>query len=359
MTVGIRSGLVLVLAVALTASVLAQRGRGRGGPPPAAAEEIERSPQEQQDIDTALDVVDAVVDGTQPAPTDIPIVWESNHFFRSADGNVYSPYTLAIDASSLAAPGVALYVRVVSKEAAPAEAAPEAAPDAADQPEPDPFPWERIYFIDIEGADANVSRPMQLSPGQYEVIVLVKEGTPEEQAADAPPLEVGVLRHDLTVPDYAQPGLSVSSVLVTTAIEPAPADFTAEEQDQDPYVALGGVRLVPAPGSQASKSGAMQVFFFIYGAGDRNGTPDVQVGFNFYTQVADGEKYFNKMAPLELNAQTLPPGFDLNAGNQLFSIVDIPLASFPAGDYRVEITVADKIDGGMLTDNANFSLLAD
>lgn len=331
-----------------------------GGSAPLVAQDeqpeaVERSPQEQQDIDAALTVVDAVVDGTQPAPTDIPIVWKSNHFFRAVDGNVYSPFTLGIDASALTAPGVALYVRVVSKEAAPAEAVPaEADPDA----EPDPFPWERIYFIDVEGADASVSRPMQLLPGEYEVLVLVKEETPEEQAADAPPSKVGVLRHDLTVPDYPEGALSVSSVVVTTAIEPAPVNLTPEQQDEDPYSAMGGLRLVPAADGQVNKSDQMQVFFFIYGAGDRNGSPDVQVEFNFYTRVADGEKYFNKMAPLELNAQTLPPGFDLNAGNQLFSIIDLPLAAFPAGDYRVEITVTDNIGNGMLTDSANFSLLA-
>src|SRR5690349_1822794 len=52
-------------------------------------EQDKRSKQEQQDIEALVKLVDAVSMGTQPAPTDIPVKWESNHFVRGSDGATY------------------------------------------------------------------------------------------------------------------------------------------------------------------------------------------------------------------------------------------------------------------------------
>ena len=43
------------------------------------------------------------------------------------------------------------------------------------------------------------------------------------------------------------------------------------------------------------------------------------------------------------NATTLPPAFDMSLGHQLQTGQAVPLASFPAGDYRLEIKVTDKL----------------
>src|SRR5688572_4765105 len=96
-------------------------------------QQTQRTPQEQRDIQTLVQVVDAVAAGKQPAPTDIAVTWESNHFVRGGDGSTYIPFTLAINPTQLAMPSASVYVRVMSKEqvaaaaaaAAPAAAAPE------------------------------------------------------------------------------------------------------------------------------------------------------------------------------------------------------------------------------------------
>ena len=72
-------------------------------------------------------------------------------------------------------------------------------------------------------------------------------------------------------------------------------------------------------------------------------------GLQLPSALAEGEKYFNKTAPQPLNATTLPPEFSIAAGHQLPGSLVIPLSSFPAGDYRLEIKVTDKPSGGMLT----------
>ena len=57
-----------------------------------------------------------------------------------------------------------------------------------------------------------------------------------------------------------------------------------------------------------------------------------------------------------LNAQTLPKEWDAAAGHQLQSGQAVPLASFPEGDYRLEIKVTDKIANKTLIRDVNFSV---
>ena len=90
---------------------------------------------------------------------------------------------------------------------------------------------------------------------------------------------------------------------------------------------------------------------------DATNKPDVTVEYNFYQrQAGQPEKFFNKTNPQNLNAQTLPPQFDLAAGHQLQSGQAVPLASFPEGDYRLEIKVTDKIANKTLTREFNFTV---
>jgi hypothetical protein len=73
--------------------------------------------------------------------------------------------------------------------------------------------------------------------------------------------------------------------------------------------------------------------------------------------MAGAEKFFNKTAPQNLNAQTLPPQFDVAAGHQLQAGQAVPLASFPEGEYRLEVKVTDKIANKSLTRDVNFTVV--
>ena len=100
------------------------------------------------------------------------------------------------------------------------------------------------------------------------------------------------------------------------------------------------------------------MILWIYGAqAAASGKPDVTIDYNFHQKLAEGEKYFNKTAPQQLNAQTLPPEFSVAAGHQLPGSLVVPLASFPAGDYRLEIKITDKASGKSATQNVNFTVL--
>ena len=105
-----------------------------------------------------------------------------------------------------------------------------------------------------------------------------------------------------------------------------------------------------------SKTGELTVVFWVYGQTLSDGKPDVSIEFNFHTKQGDGtEKYFNKTAPQELNAKTLPE-FNAAAGHQLLGSQTIPVSVFPAGDYRLEIKVTDKPSGKVVTQNVTFTV---
>jgi hypothetical protein len=308
----------------------------------------------------------------------IAVKWQSQHFVKGQSGDTYVPFTVTVDKAQLSR-GAALYVRIVDAEQATAFAAAMAAmmtppaqgakPPAA-PPRPS-FAWDRVHFIDVPDG-GQLSRAVQLKPGQYVAFIAVKEKSPapagnqrndrNRNDRNAPPAAAeagpsGLLRHEITVPDYNVPDLRTSSVIVAQSVEPLTAPLPADQQEANPYV-FGPMRIVPSLDGRFSNSGELSIIFWIYGAKEAaSGKPDVVVDYNFHQRLAEGEKYFNKTAPQPLNAETLPPQFSVAAGHQLPGSLVIPLSSFPAGDYRLEIKVTDKPSGSELTQSVNFTVL--
>ena len=398
----VRRVLTLCLATILVSAVspvFAQRNNENNKKP----QQSTRSPQEQQDVQALVQVVDTALaadvgisvtppangapPAAPPAPKklafgapdrasgDIPIKWEVNHFVKGQT-DTYIPFTLSVDRSSLAS-GAALYVRIVTAEQADAFASMVAAMMTPAQGKDKPaavtrpmFAWDNASFVDIpEGG--NLSRAVQLKPGQYVAFIAVKEKTAAAAAgnqrnnrndrnqsnanAASPAGKTGLLRHELTVPDFTAADLTTSSVIVARAVEPVTTPPT--DQEANPYV-FGPMRIVPSPDGKFAKSAELSVIFWIYGAqAAGTGKPDVTIDFNFHQKLAEGEKYFNKTAPQQLNAQTLPPEFSVAAGHQLPGSLVVPLTSFPAGDYRLEIKVTDKASGKSVTQNVTFTVL--
>jgi hypothetical protein len=319
----------------------------------------QRNKTEQVDVETLVRLVDGVAGGIQQAPADVPIAWESNHFVKGQDGITYLPFTLNIDRSKLSKGDVAFYVRVVSKNPAPAPApapAAEAKGDAKNQPPParPAYPWDNISFIEVPSS-GKLSRAIALRPGQYEAFIAIKEKGTDQR--NAPPSKMGLLRKDLSVPDFNLPELATSSILVASAIEVLTAALPPAQQEENPYT-FGPMKIGLSPDGKFLKSGELNLVFWIYGAGAAAaGKPDVQVDYAFHQKLAEGEKYFNRTQPQVLNAQSLPPEFDVAAGHQLPGTLTVPLASFPTGDYRLEIKVTDKTSGKSVVQNVSFTVL--
>jgi hypothetical protein len=395
----VRRVLILSVAVVFISAAFPAFAQQRNNDKPP-----QRSPQEQQDVQALVQAVELALladigipvpaPGTPPPATippakplpfgtadsvqgEIPLKWESNHFVKGQT-DTYIPFTLALDRANVPS-GAALWIRVVNAEQAAGFASALAQAQAAaakgnnrNQPPPRAtFAWDNGSFVDVPEGN-KLSRAIQLKPGQYVAYIAVKEKSAAPAgnqrnnnnrndrnappaAAAAAPGKVGLLRHEITVPDYGVADLSTSSVILARSVEQvtaAPAD-----QESNPYV-FGPMRIVPSPDGKFAKSAELSVIFWIYGAqATASGKPDVTIEYSFYAKQADAEKYFNKTAPQQLNAQTLPAEFSTAAGHQLPGSLVVPLASFPQGDYRLEIKVTDKASGKNVTQNVNFTVL--
>ncbi len=115
------------------------------------------------------------------------------------------------------------------------------------------------------------------------------------------------------------------------------------------------MEIAPALDTRFTKKKELSVFFLIYNAKiNESNAPDVTVEYNFYALQNGSEKFFNKTNPQNLNAQTVPADFDPTAG--LTNGQTVPLATFPEGDYRLEIKITDKLATKSITRDVKFSV---
>lgn len=315
----------LLLVAGVSSSALAQdKGQEK-------KKERKLSKQEQQDAQTLLKLADA---GT--GPSTLSLVWEQNHFVKAADGKTFIPFTVKVDTKS----EVSVYVRAVAKGAAPA------AKDKKVE-----YPWDDIQFL-TPGPDGRFSRALSVAPGEYDLYVGVKEkSTGKKDEAN----KTTLLKRDLSVPDYTQPVLKTSSVILADNVEAAqPLDM--DGQRANPYT-FAGMKVTPSIDAKFKKSGEFNLVFWIYGVSPTSmQKPDVQVEYSFSKKTGEEWKYFNKTAPQMLNEKTFPPEFSLAVGHLVTGSLSIPLASFEAADYKLEIKVTDKVSGKSVTENVQFNV---
>ena len=346
-------------AVACLVAALAVSGSAQKKDDKTGQRKLDKA--EQKDLDSLFAAVDGVVAG-QPAPAGIDVTWAQSHFLKAQAGKAYVPFTLSIDASALASPSVALYVRVVNKDAAaatptqPALANGEA--KTGQKPGAAMFAWENVHFFDVKSADASqprvlVSRALVAEAGDYDVFLAMKERATKK---GSPAPKVTILKQPLTIPNFWTDDLTTSSVILAAKAEPLNSPLAPEQQMDNPYT-LGTMRLTPSIDNKFSKAADLNVWFWVYNpAVDAAKKPDVSVEYAFHQKTGETEKYFNKTNPLRLNAQSLQPDFDLAAGHLLNGGQSIRLAPFPEGEYRLEIKVTDNLSKKTVSRDIRFTV---
>jgi hypothetical protein len=271
---------------------------------------------------------------------------------------------VTFDASKAAGPSVSLYWRVVAKDAAASVPVPAATGKKDDKKDdkkaPVRYAYEDLNPIVVtpgQNGPVRVSRAFTVEGGTYDVYVVVKEAALPQKNAPAP--KASLIKQTITVPDLWTADLSTSSIIVAQRIEPLNAPLSPNEQVERPY-ALGMMEIVPAFEMKFSKKSELSTFMLIYNPKtDAMNKPDVTVEYSFYAKPSGApEKFFNKTNPQNLNAATLPPAFDMTLGHQLQTGQAVPLASFPDGEYRLEIKVTDKLANKSLTRDVNFTVTA-
>jgi hypothetical protein len=328
--------LALLTAAVLTVSVSAAF---------AQKDEKKRSKQEQQEIEQLVKLVDGVMAG-QPGPTDIQIEIEP-FFLKSQEQRTFVPFVLsAKDAPSADA---AMYVRVVDPKTV----------EAGKDKKKVEYPWDDIHFIpaaQMSGGAVRLSRVFMATPGTYDVYIAMKQRLPEK-APKTEVAKVGVLKTQVTVPDFASGELTTSSVLVTDKVNQLSSPLSPDEARERPFV-FGPQELVPAVDMEFKKNEELSIFYQVYNPGlGSDGKPDLVMEYNFHRKEGGEEKFFNKTNPTNINASNLPPTFD-PAKFPVPGGITVPLTSFGEGQYRLEIKITDKASGKTLTRDVNFTVTA-
>ena len=343
-----RPSIALALAgfLACSAGVLAQK-----------KDDKKQDDAQKKEVQNLVKMADDASAG-QMAPNDLSLAWVREDVLKAQGNKEYIPFIVTVDPSKVSGGTLAFYWRVVAKGGAAPTAPPPAPTDKKDKdkkPKSD-FAYEDVTFIPVTNGQPSpmrIARSFTVPSGAYDVYVVAKEPTSSQKNA-APP-KASVLKQTVNVPDFWNGELATSSVIVAQRIDPLPAPLTPQQQADRPY-ALGQMEIVPQTDLNFSKKQELSTFMLIYNPKtDQANKPDVLVEYNFYKKTGE---FFNKTNPQPLNGQTLPPQFDIAAGHQLQSGQAVPLASFPEGEYRLEIKVTDKLANKTLTRDVNFTVTA-
>jgi hypothetical protein len=316
---------VALIASAPRAGILAQRPAGTAPASP------------QISVDEFARIADDVASG-RTVPNDFALSWTRVDAMKAQGGNELVPFTVTIEPPPPAGRPLTLFWRVIARTgAAPGSTVYQSAsvvPAVSSGPSP-----------------LRVSRAFLAPAGDYDVIVVVRESA----AADSPnAARTAALSRPVTVPDFWNGGLTTSSVMLASRLDPLPAPVARQLPLEHPY-SLGGLELVPAWEASFTRKAEVLPFFLIYNAGlDAANKPDLLIEYRFYT-VGDQQALFNTAQPQELNGRTLPPQFD-PATYQLQAGEGFPLASFPPGRYRLEMTITDRVARQSIVRDVMFSI---
>jgi hypothetical protein len=168
-----------------------------------------------------------------------------------------------------------------------------------------------------------------LAPGEYDMVVAIAQRKDGRQWIGT------TWRQPLSVPNLSG-GLAASPVVLgEKATVSNPADSGR------PFV-FGPTAITPAPLNRFRQADRIHVGLRINGwKADAQSKPDVTVEYVFEQQVKDRLRFFNKTKPQDLNASTLGPTFDGQAG-VLATGMTIPLAAFPPGEFQLVVRIKDR-----------------
>lgn len=309
---------------------------------------------QQNEVRPLLDRLDAAVEGDLPTEIPFEIVMD---FLKGSEGTIYAPFTMSMDPSKFTQSEFVMYM-FVTPHAAPAAAAEDAPESAEDTPRVTTY--EDLFFINVaESTTADgqleVNRAFQAPGGTYDLYIVVRDSVgPEGDLDDLDDSMVMVLKEEVEVPNFWSEELQTSSLIKARAMDLIEAPLAPDEQRVNPYT-IGTTKITPKRDETYGKDENLALLFYIYNprlTSEMN--PDVTVEFDFYRVGPVGESFFNKTAPQEFNAETWPAGVPVTGG--LPTGQSVPLASFPAGDFRLEIKITDNVAEQMLTREMRFNL---
>ena len=360
------TALVLVASALLQAgSASAQSETPRPSPrdqrEQADREQIERTHREEGEAILAL--ADAAMSG-KPVPADFAVAWHND--FVKAQRGTFVPFTLSVDATAFAKPAALVYVRAIRRE------------DAARRPgrtredrDSAPYPVDAIFPVElavVAGAPARISRGFAVEPGEYDVVVVMRERT--MPGASRAQVRASVLKQPLAIPAFPAGELGASSLIVAERMTTLAGMVPAAELAERPY-AIGRTEMTPSIDRRFRRGGELIVVLLVYHpmvAGDRQF--DLKVEYHFFRRRGAGhpadvtaagqaraaEQYLNRTDPQRFNPALMGTGFDPRSGEPVMAGQVVPLAGFEEGEYRLDVQVLDLLSGKSVSRDVVFTV---
>jgi hypothetical protein len=220
------------------------------------------------------------------------------------------------------------------------------------------YPWDDVHFVPAAALSVDnpkLNRVFMAVAGTYDVYIAYKERLPEKAPKNTVP-KMGVLKTSVTVPDFYNGELATSTILVADKVNMLTAPPSGDEARERPF-AFGMQEMIPASDMEFKKSEALSIFFQVYNSGlDSTGKPNLSLEYEFHKAEGTGEKFFNKTSPQLVNGTNLPPQFD-PAKFPVPGGIEVPLASFGEGSYRLNIKITDKANNNkVLSQDVKFTV---
>ena len=213
------------------------------------------------------------------------------------------------------------------------------------------FPFEDYYVAPIKsprGSDPRMlERALSLPPGEYDVYVAVLD---HGRLKTSSPV---VVRHTVTVPDYWNDEIALSSLILASEVRSLAASPSPQEQSDRPYT-FGRADVVPVAATSFTPNDVLSVVYQIcnYGAPDS----DLVADYNFY-RVDDGpRRLFNRTAPQQFGDSDLPAPSPWET--VAFAMQSVSLQTFAPGRYELEVIVRDRLTRRSATGKVTFTIAA-
>lgn len=323
----------------------------------AAQPQSERRHQQQVDEalrregEALLRLADRAMHGPT-VPSDLAISWR--HDFLKAQPGTFIPFTLTIDRAQVTASSGLLYVRAVQRDHS------AGGREGARHRRTLGFPVDAVFPVELTGPaeePIRITRGIALAPGDYDLIVVLRERAADPLGLAARGLKAAVLRRTVSVPDFWTGELATSTIMLADRIVALPEPLPAEALQERPYV-IGRSDVRVAHGASFRRDRELIVVFVIYNpAVADDGQFDLRVDYQVYRRTSEGERFVTRTEPQRFTPSALGPRVDPEAGQPIMAGQGILLSSFDDGEYRLGITVTDLLSRKTLSRDVTFSVV--
>ena len=209
--------------------------------------------------------------------------------------------------------------------------------------------WDPQTFQKISLGDIQYQTGFYLKPGKYDMKFLLRENQTGK---------LSTFEQVLDVPDFSRRGLSISSIILSSRLEPINqkangvkklATFSggpnAGPAPPDLLVVEGN-RLVPSVAKVFSSSDQLYIFFQLYLNAASKSSPDLTASLAFYKN----GQLFRQAGKLHLDQ------FDEGSKDTITCHLELPLSQFSKGDYALQVGVAEAGNKDNLQEKVQFAV---